>query len=151
MTNRKFLWGISAAPVHKIIKPSIVYILNPCSQQPRVFSAVHQRGCFPYWDKKLNLQEQRMLGLLQGGEAAALIMEPTPIVQAMRQTAVAPAQPCLCERIANSVTLQRLARPLSLDANMWLNLHVTEKGGKEGDAVFWGFFFLCIPLCLRLS
>lgn len=46
-----------------------------------------------------------MLGLLQGGEAVALIMEPTPIAQAMRQTAVAPAQPCLCERIANSVTL----------------------------------------------
>lgn len=55
-----------------------------------------------------------MLGLLQGGEAAALIMEPTPIAQAMRQTAVAPAQPCLCERIANSVTLQRLALPPSL-------------------------------------
>lgn len=55
-----------------------------------------------------------MLGLLQGGEAAALIMEPTPIAQAMRQTAVAPAQPCLCERIANSVTLRRLARSHSL-------------------------------------
>lgn len=46
-----------------------------------------------------------MLGLLQGGEAVALIMEPTPIAQAMRQTAVAPAQPCLCAGIANSVTL----------------------------------------------
>lgn len=75
-----------------------LWILNPCSQQPRVFSAVHQKGCFPYWDKKWNLQEQRMLGLLQGGEAAALIMEPTPIAQAMRQTAVAPAQPCLWEK-----------------------------------------------------
>lgn len=57
-----------------------------------------------------------MLGLLQGGEAAALIMEPTPIAQAMRQTAVAPAQPCLCERIANSVTLRRLALPLCMRA-----------------------------------
>lgn len=53
-----------------------------------------------------------MLGLLQGGEAAALIMEPTPIVQAMRQTAVAPAQPCPCERIARSVTLQKLSLSL---------------------------------------
>lgn len=50
-----------------------------------------------------------MLGLLQGGEAAALIMEPTPIAQAMRQTAVAPAQPCLCERIVNRVTQLRFS------------------------------------------
>lgn len=129
--------NIGGMPVHEIIKPSIVCILNPCSEQPRVFSAVHQRGCFPYWDKKLNLQEQRMLGLLQGGEAVALIMEPTPIAQAMRQTAVAPAQPCLWERIANSVTLQKLTLPLSLCLceNMWLNRHVTERGGKDGDAV----------------
>lgn len=73
-----------------------------------------------------------MLGLLQGGEAVALIMEPTPIAQAMRQTAMAPAQPCLCERRANSVTLQKLALTpsLSLYVNMWLNLYVTERGGK---------------------
>ena len=64
----------SAVHVHQLIRPSIVCRLNPCSQQPKVVSAVHQRGCFPYWDKKLNLQEQRMLGLLQGGEAAALII-----------------------------------------------------------------------------
>lgn len=49
-----------------------------------------------------------MLRLLQGGKAAALIMEPTPIVQAMRQTAAAPAQPCLCEEAADSVSLQML-------------------------------------------
>lgn len=110
--------NIGGMPVHEIIKPSIVCILNPCSEQPRVFSAVHQRGCFPYWDKKLNLQEQRMLGLLQGGEAVALIMEPTPIAQAMRQTAVAPAQPCLWERIANSVTLQKLTLPFSLSVSV---------------------------------
>lgn len=54
-----------------------------------------------------------MLGLLQGGEAAALIMEPTPIAQAMRQTAVAPAQPRLCERIVNRVALPRIALFLS--------------------------------------
>lgn len=79
-----------------------------------------------------------MLGLLQGGEAAALIMEPTPIAQAMRQTAMAPAKPCLCERIANSVTLRKLALSLlpSLNVNMWLNLHLTERGGKERDTVF---------------
>lgn len=79
-----------------------------------------------------------MLGLLQGGEAVALIMEPTPIAQAMRQTAMAPAQPCLCERIANSVTLWKLALcpSLSLFVNMWLNLHETGRGGKERDAVF---------------
>ena len=55
-----------------------------------------------------------MLGLLQGGEAAALIMEPTPIAQAMRQTAMAPAKPCLCEKIAKSVTLRKLALSPSL-------------------------------------
>jgi len=56
-----------------------------------------------------------MLGLLQGGKAAALIMEPTPIAQAMRQTAVAPAQPCLLERIANSVTMRRLSLSLQCE------------------------------------
>lgn len=55
-----------------------------------------------------------MLGLLQGGEAAALIMEPTPIAQAMRQTAVAPARPCLCERIVNRVTQLRISLSFSL-------------------------------------
>lgn len=83
-----------------------------------------------------------MLALLQGGEAVALIMEPIPIAQAMRQTAVAPAQPCLCERIANSVTLQKLtllSLSLSLYVTMWLNTHVTEKGGKERDAVLLHF------------
>lgn len=77
-----------------------------------------------------------MLGLLQGGEAAALIMEPTPIAQAMRQTAVAPAQPCLCERIAYSVALLILTLPLSLSVNMWLNPHVTEREGEGRDALF---------------
>lgn len=38
----------NVAHIHKFIKPSIVCILNPYSQQPRVFSAVHQRGCFLY-------------------------------------------------------------------------------------------------------
>lgn len=71
-----------------------------------------------------------MLGLLQGGEAVALIMEPTPIAQAMRQTAVAPAQPCLCGRIAKC----HCEEALSLHGNMWLHLHVTERGGKERDA-----------------
>lgn len=56
-----------------------------------------------------------MLALLQGGKAAALIMEPTPIAQAMRQTALAPAQPCLYERIANSVTVQRLSLSLQCE------------------------------------
>lgn len=104
--------NISATPVRQFIISSIVCMLNPCSQQPWVFSAVHQRGCFPHWDKKLNLQEQRMLGLLQGGEAAALIMEPTPIAQAMRQTAVAPAQPWPCVRMANSVTSPLFLSPV---------------------------------------
>ena len=74
-----------------------------------------------------------MLGLLQGGEAVALIMEPTPIAQAMRQTAVAPAQPCLCERIANSVTLWKLSLSLALSphVNMWLNLCVCDRGEKR--------------------
>lgn len=40
-----------------------------------------------------------MLGLLQGGEAAALIMEPDSHCAGWEATAVAPAQPCLCERI----------------------------------------------------
>lgn len=75
-----------------------------------------------------------MLGLLQGGEAAALIVEPTPIAQAMRQTAVAPAQPCLCERIVNRVTQLRISLSRSLSAalsflyvNMWLKLYVTKR------------------------
>lgn len=71
-----------------------------------------------------------MLGLLQGGEAAALIMEPTPIAQAMRQTAVAPAQPCLCERIVNRVTRLRISLSAALSflyVNMWLKLYVTKR------------------------
>lgn len=50
-----------------------------------------------------------MLGLLQGGEVAALIIEQTPTAQAMRQTAMAAAQPWLCERIRIIVRLKALA------------------------------------------
>lgn len=48
-----------------------------------------------------------MLALLQGGKAEALIIELTPIAQAMRQTALAPAQPSPCEKIGYSVVVQR--------------------------------------------
>lgn len=40
---------------------------------------------------------------IAAGWQSGLIMEPTPIARAMRQTAVAPARPCLCERITNSI------------------------------------------------
>lgn len=46
---------------------------------------------------------------IAAGWQSGLIMEPTPIAQAMRQTAVAPARPCLCERITNSIALQKPA------------------------------------------
>lgn len=68
--------------------------------------------CSSEWLFSLLKLEIKSAGAEDAGFAAgwqsSLIMEPTPIAQPMRQTAVAPAQPCLCERITNSITLQRL-------------------------------------------
>lgn len=90
-----------------------------------------------------------MLALLQGGEAVALIMEPIPIAQAMRQTAVAPAQPCLCERIANSVTLQKLtllSLPLSLPICDHVVKYACDREGRKRTRCCIIAFLLCLHL-----
>lgn len=92
-----------------------------------------------------------MLGLLQGGEAVALIMEPTPIAQAMRQTAMAPAQPCLCERRANSVTLQKLALTPSLSVCEHVVESVCDRERRKitRKTVGFAFVFNIVRICMH--
>lgn len=84
---------------------------------------------------------------IAAGWQSGLIMEPTPIAQAMRQTAVAPARPCLCERITNSIALQKPAPLAPLPPHSLCECVAKsvcarrrKRRKKWPDA-----FFLCIP------
>lgn len=83
---------------------------------------------------------------IAAGWQSGLIMEPTPIAQAMRQTAVAPARPCLCERITNSIALQKPAPPRTPPPSLCECVAKSVCARRRKRRKKWpDAFFLCIP------